>query len=105
MNQKIVITGFLVVCLIAGIFAAGCTSKNAGPAEQTPAPQPSVTSVQPTETVNAQAIASEGLVSETTDQGLIADDAGSLASQAEVLNATQDTTLTPDSVDLGDIMP
>jgi len=105
MQQKILITGFLVICILAGMLAAGCTSKNAGTAAQTPDQPPAVTSGQPEGTVSTPGAATTDLVAETADQGLVAEDAVSLQSEADIVNITQDANMTPDSVDLGDIVP
>jgi hypothetical protein len=39
------------------------------------------------------------------DQGLVSDEAGDIAAQADAFNATQGMNSIPDSTDFGDIMP
>jgi len=98
MNRKVMVMGCLVLCLIAVMFMAGCTSQNKGNApSQTTAQQPAVTTPQATPAAMVSSAAA--------DQGLVSDEAGDIAAQADAFNATQGMNSIPDSTDFGDIMP
>ena len=101
MNRRVLLAGFLAICLVTAILMAGCTSQNAP--QQTTAPQPAVTTPQPVEQGVTNPAA--GVTQAAPDQGLVSDDTGNVPSQAETFNATEGTTLNSDSPDLGDIMP
>jgi len=97
MNRKVIVTGSLVLCLVAIMFMAGCTSQNQGAAPvQTPTPQPAVTTQQATPVAVVSSAAA--------DQGLVSDEGSDVAAQADAYNSTA-TNSTPDSTDFGDIMP
>ena len=99
MNRKVMVIGCLVLWLIAVMFMAGCTSQNKGNApSQTTAQQPAVTTPQATPAAMVSPAAA-------ADQGLVSDEAGDIAAQADAFNATQGMNSIPDSTDFGDIMP
>jgi len=98
MNRKVMVTGCLVLCLVAVMFMAGCTSQSQGNAPpQTTAQAPAVTTPQ----VTPAAVVSPA----AADQGLVSDEAADIAAQADAYNATAGMNSTPDSTDFGDIMP
>jgi len=106
MKQRTIVTGILVLCLLAGMFAAGCTSQNPGNAPEQPASQqPAVTATQPAEAGGPQGTPAAEVSPAAPDQGLVSNDAGDAVSQADAISSIQETNLTSDSPDLGDILP
>ena len=106
MNQKVIVTGIVVLCLIAVIFIAGCASQNQGNApSQTTVQPPVVTTTQASGSAGPQGTPASGVSSAAPDQGLVSDDSGNAVAQAEAFNAALESNSTPDSEDFGDIMP
>ena len=106
MKQRTIASGFLVVCLVTVLFIAGCTSQNQANTPGQPAgQQPAVTATQPAESGGPQGNPAGGVSPSAADQGLVSDDTGTVAAQADAISGTQETNLTSDSPDLGDILP
>ena len=101
MKQITKATGFLVLCLITFMFVAGCMSQNSP--EQPATQQPAVTTSQPVE--QSVTTPAAGVPGGVPDQGLVSDETGSVPVEVDTFNATEGTTLSSDSPDLGDIMP
>ncbi|HXW98654.1 MAG TPA: hypothetical protein VEI51_02905 [Methanomicrobiales archaeon] len=105
MDRK-TITGLLVLSMIAVLFVAGCTTQ--GPengAEQATVQQPVVTASQPAGSVAPGETPAAGVQQATDDQGLVQDDGAAAVQQADSYGTSSDTNATPDSEDLGDILP
>jgi len=106
MKPTAIAAGILILCLMAGMLVAGCTSQNPGNAPaQTNPQQPAVTAAQPGEVTGPQGTPAGEVSPAAPDQGLVSDDAGDLAAQADALTSVQETNLTSDSPDFGDILP
>ena len=101
MNRKVLFAGFLAICLVTTIFMAGCTSQSAP--QQNAGQQPAVTTPQPAE--QGVTTPAAGATQAAPDQGLVSDDTGNVPAGADTFNATEGTTFSSDSPDLGDIMP
>ena len=105
MDRK-AITGLLVLSMIAVLFIAGCTTQ--GPengAAQTTVQQPEVTASQPAGSTGPTVTPEVGVQQATDDQGLVQDDGAAAVQQADSYGTSSDTNATPDSIDLGDILP
>jgi len=102
MKQKTIATGILLLCLVTTLLMAGCMSQNTGSGSG----QPAVTAAQPQEAGGApQGTPAAEISPASPDQGLVSDDVGNAVDQADAINTTQETNLTADSPDLGDILP
>jgi len=105
MDRK-AITGLLVLSMIAVLFIAGCTTQGPGnEAAQTTVQQPGVTATQPSGSAGPTGTPAAGVQQATDDQGLVQDDGAAAVQQADSYGTSSDTNATPDSVDLGDILP
>jgi PBP1b-binding outer membrane lipoprotein LpoB len=106
MMRKMTITGILILCLITAVFMAGCTSATQEtPPSQTTVQQPAVTSTQAPGTVNAQITPAAEVSSAAPDLGLVQDDSADVVAQTAAFNTTLAANSSPDSEDVGDIMP